>query len=856
MTRPDDAHTAPDGGGADLTLAAPGAGSAEVFARRWHARWIWATKTPLTLSPSLEPGVDQSAAAGTVLFRRTVELDRTPTTSPCRLTADSRYVLWVNGAEVAAGPVRGNPRRLRYDTVDLAPYLRPGPNTLAVMARRYPLPTAWWMPAPASYGLGGGAFLLEAQLDPEENAWLVSSAAWRCLPSPAHTVLSGSGIGALPIEAVDARALPVGWQEPDFDDADWAAAVELDANHVGFAGDHRAPSHPYGPLLPRPVPFLDGAVKPARVAAAAVAPKSGRVDDPVAQVGADFAASSGVSKVKQGKLPFKVDLGAFDAGMLVLDLGEQVSGTITVEVDAPAGIEIDAMASEAIDAAGAPAPAEQHAGFRYTTRGQADRFETFERFGLRYLAISLRGSGSVSLRDVSVHERLASRPDGPWFESSDAVLNRIWQRGRRTVDLCSHDAYLDCPSREQRAWTGDAVVHQLVDLTTNPDWSLARWNVELGASPRPDGMLPMAAGGDFEYRDQEYIPDWALHWVHAVHNLAMYTGDRALVQQLLPVAEQVIRWFLPFLDANGLLTDVTGWVIIDWSAVPTGGASATLNALWGRALREFKQMAEQVNDSGRAEWAGALWVQLRKAFQAFWDADRQVYVDQVVEGEQGPTVSQHANAAAIVARLTRGVDVEQLLSTILDEQRLEYASWLLPGQHALLEGPEAAPDMYANSATLIQGPPEPWWDTSTRIVAAQPFFRYVVHDAVAVADRADLIPGLCRDWRRLAGRSATTFSETWFGGSHCHAWSATPTRDLMQYTLGVTPAAPGFVRARVAPVLGDLAWAKGAVPTPYGLLSVDAQPDRVVIDTPVEANVVFGGIDTRVGPGEHELTTF
>jgi len=30
----------------------------------------------------------------------------------------------------------------------------------------------------------------------------------------------------------------------------------------------------------------------------------------------------------------------------------------------------------------------------------------------------------------------------------------------------------------------------------------------------------------------------------------------------------------------------------------------------------------------------------------------------------------------------------------------------------------------------------------------------------------------------------------------------------------------------------------------------------VVLDTPVEANVVFGGIDTRVGPGQHELTTF
>jgi hypothetical protein len=290
--------------------------------------------------------------------------------------------------------------------------------------------------------------------------------------------------------------------------------------------------------------------------------------------------------------------------------------------------------------------------------------------------------------------------------------------------------------------------------------------------------------------------------------------------------------------------------------VPTAGASAALNALWGRGLREFKQLAEMVGDSGRAEWAGAAWVQLRKSFQQFWDPEREVYVDHIVDDERQRPVSQHTNAAAIVARLTRGIDVESLLETILDTDRIVHASGLLPGQEALLDGADSAGDMYRDSTTLVTGPAEPWWDTERGIVAAQPFFRYVVHDAAAVADRADLIPALCRDWRRMAGRSATTFSETWFGGSHCHAWSATPTRDLMQYTLGVTPASPGFARARVAPVLGDLAWARGAVPTPAGLLSVDARPDRVLIDTPVETNVVFAGIDTRVQAGEHELTTF
>ena len=51
----------------------------------------------------------------------------------------------------------------------------------------------------------------------------------------------------------------------------------------------------------------------------------------------------------------------------------------------------------------------------------------------------------------------------------------------RSVDLTTQDAYLDCPTREQRAWTGDSVVHQSVDLVANPDWSLARWHPQLAS---------------------------------------------------------------------------------------------------------------------------------------------------------------------------------------------------------------------------------------------------------------------------------------------------------------------------------------------------------------------------------------
>jgi hypothetical protein len=403
------------------------------------------------------------------------------------------------------------------------------------------------------------------------------------------------------------------------------------------------------------------------------------------------------------------------------------------------------------------------------------------------------------------------------------------------------------------------VVHQLVDLTTNEDWRLARWNLDLAASPRSDGMLPMAAGGDFEWAEGNYIPDWSLHWIHALAVAGRYTGDEELVRRLLPVAERVLQWFLAFQADDGLLTDVTGWVLIDWSAVSNQGKSGALNALFGRALREFQKLADQVGDGGRARWAGRHWVRLRRDFEQFWDDDRELFVDRLPsEGRPADVtalpVSQHTNAAAITARLTRGVDAASLITTICDPDRLVHAAWLAPNADARLTGSGDSGDMYHGFGYLITGPPDPWWDTRDQIVAAQPFFRYVVHDAAVDAERADRIPALCRDWKVLLDRCPTSWSETWFGGSHCHGWSSTPTRDLMQHTLGITPALPGFSRATVAPALGDLEWARGAAPTPHGLITVDVAHDRLRIDTPVETVVVFDGIDTRVQPGEHELT--
>jgi len=96
-------------------------------------------------------------------------------------------------------------------------------------------------------------------------------------------------------------------------------------------------------------------------------------------------------------------------------------------------------------------------------------------------------------------------------------------------------------------------------------------------------------------------------------------------------------------------------------------------------------------------------------------------------------------------------------------------------------------------------------------------------------------------------RCPTSWTETWFGGTISHGWSSTPTRDLVQRVLGVTPAEPGFAVAAIEPALGDLEWAAGVVPTGHGSITVRVEEDRIEFDSPVP--VVHAG--ARYEPGSH-----
>lgn len=785
---------------------------------RWAGEWIWSAGAGHPKPPSRFGGLPATEVGDTkVLFRREFSLNDPAQTARVRLASNSRHILYVNGHEVLRGPIRSSARELFHDLVDVSGYLVVGVNCIAVLVRYYGFPTSWWEPTPITGPGAAGGLVLEAEFDTgrSETMTLLTGSSWRAQCAMAWTPhRPADEISAQIPEVIDASQLDPAWTMPGFDDSNWEPAVPDATVQFGRPPSTRPPSEPFGIPLSNPLPRPE----PRRCEPCSVwhVPLVGSaVDSPtiLREMLVRLAGTESPGGHQSTSLPTEIPP---HTGW-VLDLGGIVSGIVSFRLTADPGVRLAVSLVEVLE----PFALDSANYIEYTTRGNADGYDSLEFMGGRYAIVTTIGPGTLRLDEFAVVEHLRPRPAGPSFSCDDEALNQLHAVALRTVDLCSRDAYMDCPTREQRAWVADSIIHQSVDLTNNTNWSLAIRNVQLLGHARGDGLLPMAAAADFSNPSLVTIPDASLHWTRTVHNLYRYTGDEDLVTGLMPTFESVLRWFLPFQDDDGLLRDVTGWVLVEWAPTEVDGAVAALNGLWGRALLDFAEIAEWLGDLGRARWARTVHTRLREGFERFWDADRRIYTDSFQNGARSRRLSQHANAAAVVGGLVPDSRRSRVTEVLLDRTRVVDPTMLIA---------DYAPSMFFRQTLELRYKPN--WDVEHDLVAAQPFFRYIVHDALAELGRADALPDLLQDWYPLLESGPSALREVWRGQSYAHAWSATPARDLVLHVAGISPAMPGFAAVRVAPSLGRLRSIEVTAPTPHGPIWLSVADGTLSLESP------------------------
>ena len=193
----------------------------------WLGQWIWTDAQPSPLA---------------AMFRKTVVVHAKPQGVKAWLTADTKYLLYVNGQLASRGPVDigrdyagGSTRRWFYDCRDLTPYFVEGTNVIAAVVFSH-----WPIGFTVSRGQPG--FLFEAEITDADGQkeTVASDASWRALPAAQFVKDT----------VCDLNQEPSGWNLAGFDDANWNAS--------------RVVTNVWEPLVASEIPPLMEANYPAR----------------------------------------------------------------------------------------------------------------------------------------------------------------------------------------------------------------------------------------------------------------------------------------------------------------------------------------------------------------------------------------------------------------------------------------------------------------------------------------------------------------------------------------------------------------------------------------------------------------
>jgi len=805
------------------------------------------------------------------LFRRAFQLPAPVDEASVTVTVDGRYQLFVNGMRIGRGPARCDPLHQRTDTYDLTRHVQAGDNVLAFLVHVYGVDTAWyqtvrglWQPV-----FGDGGLYCDGRIRCGDTMLDVcADEHWRCRECAAwerDTPRVNWGLGF--IEVHDARAMPAGWAQPGFDDATWDRVHVLAAG----GGPPDAPfggmkTEPFPTLLPRAIPFLEESpVAPQRVIRwygalpqpdlpinrrlyneTLVPLPGGVVEDPDALLAPDGRATH-VHTTPELDVSFLVDFGRIHSGHPFIDVDAEGGEVIEVAVaeGIPGEWDVDGPEQPRIDSERAHG---EHL-FRYTARPGRQRFERFEWTAVRYVQVTVRNAPSgLRVHHVgSTFTRYPAEPRGS-FTCSDDLLNRLWQVGRYTLQLCMHDGWEDCPSREQRQWLGDATVEFLVGQAAFGA-SINALNRQFlhhaAESQRPDGLTQMFAPGD-HHTDAILIPDWTLQWILNAHMHLLYTGDLETIEAIFPAIQRALAWFERQLGPNDLVANLPYWHFMDWAALGRHGEAAALNAELVGALRAAASLAAALEMPRAVRRYAALADRIGAALNTrHWDPMRLVYVDMVdpVTGERDPRVSQHANAACILWNIAPRERWDSTVAYITDPQRMKFTA-----------APPIAPT----------GDP---YDPENDVVRANTFYSHFVYRALCRAGRFDRALALMRaHYGRMLARGATTLWESFEPtASLCHGFSATPVYQLSTEVLGVYPLEPGFTCFRVSPHPADLTYARGVFPTVRGDVCVawerlgDGIGLEVVVPDGTRAQLTppdgyrIAASEVELGPGTHTV---
>ena len=358
------------------------------------------------------------------------------------------------------------------------------------------------------------------------------------------------------------------------------------------------------------------------------------------------------------------------------------------------------------------------------------------------------------------------------FHCSDKRLDNIWQTGAYTVHLNMQEYLWDGIKRDRLVWIGDMHPEVMTVGTVFGNHEVVRKSLDYVREGTPEGWM-------------NGICSYSLWWIIIHHHLYQWYGDMDYLQEqkgyLMTLLEKVLD------NIDGSKENYTDGRFIDWPSNDKPDViHAGLQALTVRALEAGAEMCEWLNDEYLRERCSKAAARMRE------------YVPDAVGNSQ----------AAALLSIQGMMDAEEASKIILENGPEKFTSFM---GYYLLEA-LAKGGHYAEAMDLISK----YWGKMLDLGATTFWEDFNYADAENAARIDEIVPEDKFDIHADGG----AWCYVGLRHSFCHGWASGPTTWLSRHVLGIEPVGVGFKQVRIEPHLGDLQWAEGTFPTPYGVIEV------------------------------------
>jgi len=776
-----------------LSCLCGGAAAEEAPRATWTANWIAHPSAPMR-----EPGVFH--------FKKVIAFETVPERFVVHVSADNRFLLYVNGRRVGEGPARGDLMHWRYETFDLAPFFKPGRNVIAAAVWQFGIY------APVAQISDRLAFLMEG--DSKAESMVNTDSSWDVEREEGHSFRRALSDGlwnyyaAGPGEQIDGTRYDWDWMREKSASGEWVKAVPA-LREVIFPQGSVAISASQGGdlrwwLAPDSLPAME-----------------------YREVSSGHVVRSDVTSAQSFPDAPSIIPANSDVKLLV-DAGVVLCGYPELVVSGGRGARIQVVYTEALY------DAKQQRGNRNdvddrVALGVTDEFipdgaEARAFMPLwwrtwRYLELRVHTADQpLTLKDLhSFYSAYPFREAGE-FSASDPELAKIREISWRTAQVDAHETYMDTAYWEQLQYIGDTRIQALISYVVSGDDRLARQALRAFNDSRiPDGITQSR----YPTNLVQLIPPFSLLYVSMLHDYWMYRPDAQFVRELLPGTRGVLAWFERQQRSDGFLGALPYWEFMDWvpghdkfPSVDSEGRSALLTLVYVAALRDAATLEQSLGDSTlAAHYRQQAHLAAEAVYKLCWNPQ----VGMVADTPEQKGYSQQTNSFAVLTDVIPAKEQAAIMQKIL-----------APNQPEMLH--------------------------------ASYFFQFYVTRALDHAGIGDLYLSTLEPWRRMLALGLTTTPEYADPTrSDTHAWSAHPAYDLTTMIAGIRPAAPGFARVSIQPHLSGLWWVSASLPHPAGSIRTSYRQTGAGVKALIELPPgLTGTLDWKTShydlkPGKQEL---